>query len=50
MKLTVSFNHLQRRVKERNVLISNFQETGGRFIRKFGGGEDIDLGIFTTSI
>lgn len=50
MKLIVSFNHLQRRVKERNILINNFQETGGRFIRKFGHSDELDVNQFTTSV
>lgn len=36
MALVVSFNHLQRRVKERNMIIADFQESGGRYLRKFG--------------
>lgn len=51
MKLIVSFNHLQRRVKERNILIANFQETGSRYLRKYAGNmEDPELASFTTSV
>lgn len=50
MKLIVSFNHLQRRVKERNMIIANFQETGSRYLRKFAHMEDPELAGFTTSV
>ena len=35
MNLIVSFQHLQQRVKERNMIIANFMETGSRYVRKF---------------
>ena len=31
-------------------MINNFQETGGRFIRKFGHSDDLDVNQFTTSV
>lgn len=49
-QLVVSFNHLQRRVKERNTIINNFQETGGRYLRKFNHVQDPELEKFTTSV
>lgn len=50
MSLVVSFNHLQRRVKERNMIIADFQESGGRYLRKFGQMKDQEQADFTTTV
>jgi len=50
MALHLSFDHFKRRVRERNIIIANFQQTGGRLVSKFGQRVDSEEEEFTTSV